>query len=109
MDRKCVEFKYLFKGERHDRPGMTLLFSSADVTFEVPAIPGNPVERGESTFVSVYKSAKATNESWGKAKLRVQTLVRAEDTSAFEQLWTAADPSRCEALVQKVVDTVFGR
>ena len=103
----CIEFKYLYKGERFDKPALTLLFGRADVEFEVPADPREAVQRGESTFVGVYKSAQATDEAWGNATQRRQMWARAKDASEFEALWKASEPEQGKPLVDKILSAVW--
>jgi len=102
--RNCVELNYVYEGERHDRPAMTLLFGKADVVFEAPVDPREALQRGVSTFSSVYKSPRATQHSWGKATQRQQTWERAKDAHEFEGLWAAADEKQRKPIVAKVLD-----
>jgi len=102
-----IEFKYLYEGKRNDKLELELLFGRADVTFEVPANPREAIQRGESIFVGVYKSAAPTEEKWGNATQRSQLWARAKDTSEFEALFTPVSPEQSKPIVEKILSAVW--
>jgi pimeloyl-ACP methyl ester carboxylesterase len=102
-----VLLRYRFSGERPDKRELVLLHGEADVAFEEPRDPQQPIVRGTGTFSSVWRNPDATDEQHGTANRRDTRWVRAEDASSFQALWNSVNDEQRRGVVHTTLETLW--